>query len=343
MSAMTACPVTAKRSKWAPISILGCAFAVSAATAAAASCNGVDAIALLRVSDAGFIRSIEEESGRLPFGRGKLFRLTREGRPPSWVYGTTHLADPRVTKFSTATLDAIGAATKVGLELKTPSRPLEDLNNNLAANAILSAGEETFDKLLSPAEQARLSTALKAHGVSIATARRLRPSILAIIIATPACATGASKDGKGTDAMIERMAKEQGKPVIGLETTIEQLETFTEFSGAVQGAFLKAMVGLLEQSENLLEALVTLHLGGQSAFALTWTRRPSPLPSLDVRIPPEIYGAVVDKRNARLFARASPLLEGGGAFVAVGMLHLPGEEGLLRLFEKAGYRVETVE
>jgi uncharacterized protein YbaP (TraB family) len=41
--------------------------------------------------------------------------------------------------------------------------------------------------------------------------------------------------------------------------------------------------------------------------------------------------------------RALPLLKRGGAFIAVGAAHLPGKEGLLSLFEKDGYEVETVE
>jgi uncharacterized protein YbaP (TraB family) len=331
------------RSKWAQISIVSCAFVVLTTAAADAACNGVDAIALLRITDADFVRSIDEESARLPFGQGKLFKLTRQGRPPSWVYGTIHIGDPRVTRLSDAALDAIRVATRVGLELDTPSTPLEQLDDAAVASLVLNGRDESLDKVLSPAEQTRLFSALKAHGISVESAKKLRASILAILIATPACATQGSKAGKGTDAIIEKMARQQGKAVVGLETTIEQLETFTQFPAPVQGAFLKAMVGLLEQSENLLEGLAKLYLNGQSAFALTWARRPSPLPSAGVRIPPEIYGAIVDKRNARLFARSLPLADNGGAFVAVGMLHLPGELGLLRLFEKAGYKVEMIE
>ena len=68
-----------------------------------------------------------------------------------------------------------------------------------------------------------------------------------------------------------------------------------------------------------------------------------PMPGIDARMPPEFYDVLIDQRNARLFARAAPLVEEGGAFIAVGAAHLPDEKGLLRLFEKAGYRVETVE
>src|SRR5262245_55489942 len=198
-------------SKWAQICIVGCAFAVLQAARAEATCNGIDAIALMRITDADFVRSIDEESARLPFGRGKLFKLTRAGRAPSWVYGTIHLGDPRVTRLSAATLDAIRAATKVGLELDTPSTPLERLDKPAVANLILNGSDESLDKVLSQDEQTRLFTALKAHGVSVETAKKLRASILAILIATPACANEGAKDGQGMDAIIEKIAKRQGK------------------------------------------------------------------------------------------------------------------------------------
>jgi uncharacterized protein YbaP (TraB family) len=35
-------------------------------------------------------------------------------------------------------------------------------------------------------------------------------------------------------------------------------------------------------------------------------------------------------------------IRAGGAFIAVGALHLPGEQGLLRLLHQQGYALEAV-
>ena len=52
---------------------------------------------------------------------------------------------------------------------------------------------------------------------------------------------------------------------------------------------------------------------------------------------------IVDKRNHTMAERAQPLIEKGKVFIAVGALHLPGEEGLVELLRERGYRVTAVQ
>jgi uncharacterized protein YbaP (TraB family) len=40
--------------------------------------------------------------------------------------------------------------------------------------------------------------------------------------------------------------------------------------------------------------------------------------------------------------RAAPVLATGDAFIAVGALHLPGEEGLVELLRAQGYRLTAM-
>jgi len=48
------------------------------------------------------------------------------------------------------------------------------------------------------------------------------------------------------------------------------------------------------------------------------------------------------ERDPRMAERALPLLRRGGAFIAVGALHLIGETGLVARFRQAGYTVTRV-
>ena len=52
--------------------------------------------------------------------------------------------------------------------------------------------------------------------------------------------------------------------------------------------------------------------------------------------------ALLKSRNTTMVERAAPLLASGGAFIAVGALHLPGKTGLVERFRASGYTVTKV-
>ena len=56
----------------------------------------------------------------------------------------------------------------------------------------------------------------------------------------------------------------------------------------------------------------------------------------------EFMRALLQGRNAIMAERAAPLLVSGGAFVAVGALHLSGRTGLIERFRAMGYTVIKV-
>jgi uncharacterized protein YbaP (TraB family) len=53
----------------------------------------------------------------------------------------------------------------------------------------------------------------------------------------------------------------------------------------------------------------------------------------------EFMGALLQGRTATMAERAAPLLASGGAFIAVGALHLAGKTGLIERFRADGYTV----
>jgi uncharacterized protein YbaP (TraB family) len=53
--------------------------------------------------------------------------------------------------------------------------------------------------------------------------------------------------------------------------------------------------------------------------------------------------AMITDRNKVMVDHAQPILAKGNVFMAVGALHLPGPEGLVEDFRKAGYTVTAVD
>jgi uncharacterized protein len=313
-----------------------------------AACAGKDLLARLKGTHPDYIATLEREAAALPFNRGKLFRLSKDGVPPSHVFGTAHVSDPRATAFTPTMLGTLAASRVVVLELKESeglgnSNMFEGVDPATMLRFTLAKAEERAERFLTPALMERLEKALPPYGLPAAAARSFRPSMLALTLAVPACAAKDVAAGKVVDGLIAQSGRKAGKPIVGLETIVEQLAAVSGFPPATERELLATMVKILDHAEDAFEALVARYVAGDIGIVLAWARQTYPVPGVEARMPPEFYVELIDRRNERMAERALPHLKDGGAFVAVGAAHLPGGVGLLKLFEKAGYKVEMLE
>jgi uncharacterized protein YbaP (TraB family) len=313
-----------------------------------AACAGRDLLARIKSTHPDYVATVERDAAALPFNRGKLFRLSKDGVAPSHVFGTAHVSDPRATAFTPIMLSALDQARIVVLELKESEglggkQMFEGVDPATMMRFTLATAEQRPDRFLSPELLARLEKALPPYGLPAAAARSFRPSMLALTLAVPACASKEMAAGKVVDALIAQHGRQAGKQIVGLETIVEQLGAVSGFPPAIERELLASMVKILDDAEDAFEALVVRYAAGDIGVVLAWARQLYPVPGIDARMPPEFYAELIDRRNLRMAERTLPLIKDGGVFVAVGAAHLPGETGLLKLFEKAGYRVEKLE
>ena len=143
------------------------------------------------------------------------------------------------------------------------------------------------------------------------------------------------------DVVLFQRAQQAGKRLYGLETIAEQLEVFEGLSLDDQVALLKDAVeqfsGIDAMNAELLAAYRRQDLATMLAINET------AMASGDQRLAREFQRRLIVNRNHRMAERMEPYLKQGKAFVAVGALHLPGEQGLIRLLEQRGYSVRAVE
>jgi uncharacterized protein YbaP (TraB family) len=147
---------------------------------------------------------------------------------------------------------------------------------------------------------------------------------------------------KVLDFVLAREAAAKGKPVHELENVGEQAEVFDGMAEADQVALLRYAVDnhqrLPKSTERLVEAWLARDLalmwriGQEAADESVETRR------LDAVFRERLLTA----RNVRMAERLAPRLKEGGAFIAIGALHLYGDGGVLALLQKRGYRVTRI-
>jgi uncharacterized protein YbaP (TraB family) len=331
--------IRSPRSALLAVAALVCA---CAAARAGDECRGRDLFPLLRTQDPAAFAAIEAEAGAMPFSQGTLFRLSREDAPPSYVFGTLHLSDPRVVAFRPAVVAALEGSKTLAVEsVETGERLTQSIRRHPAA--LLAPSDQRAASLLDAPEFAELEAMVTKAGLTASFANALKPPILALLLDLPACAR-ADAANPTADARIAEMARTRGLALIGLETMIEQTGILDGLSPETGRALLIATLRQASYAEDVVESTIARYAGQDTGVLLAWMRSPSLIPGVAAaRTPPEFLDRLIGRRNQRFRQRLLPLLAKGGVFVAVGAAHLPGAQGLLRLLEESGYTVERVD
>jgi uncharacterized protein YbaP (TraB family) len=307
------------------------------------ACTGRDIFSEMKRSDPEGYARIRAAADTTPNTRALLWRIEGTGQPVSWLFGTIHSTDERVNKRSPAMMDAFNAARTVALEYVESESPLAKLGELIAAKAIYTEGDGLKD-LLTPAELAALRKALASEGMPENTVHLMRPWFAGLALALPVCEKKRTQAGLlALDKRLERDAIAQGKQVVGLESARLQIDALTGMPEAVQIKLLKGSVAMLHLRNDALEVLHRAYLGRDLGITLPFTKRLMERAGQDPSPVDTVESEIAVKRNYGMRDAALPLLEQGGAFMAVGALHLLGKEGLVELFRAAGYTVTPVE
>ena len=309
---------------------------------AAAACGGENLIERMRASGDPRLGEIEAAAGEVPNGSGKFWRIVMDGRADSYLYGTMHVSDPRVIALDPAVEAALDKVETVVIETDELVRP-EGAQAAIFANPELTMFTDgtTLKTLLEPEDYALVEAELKSVGVPIVAVQRMKPWMIASLVALPACEMERKSDGAAfLDKQIAEDALAAGKTLKGLETIGEQLSAMAslplEFH--VQGLIETISLGPL--LDDVMTTMTDLYLEGEIGTIMPMIRAAAPPsdPAVESGYA-DFEERIVLARNRTMAERALPILEEGGAFIAVGALHLPGEEGLVELLRAEGYTV----
>jgi hypothetical protein len=250
----------------------------------------------------------------------------------SWVLGTINVDDPRVLDLSPPVAAAFRESTTVVTEMA-----MDPATAVAAGRAMLHPTPEEARREMGPDLYARAVPALEAHGQSPGTARRLRTWAAALLLNLPPPGSRPF-----LDQQLYREALTAGKSVTGLESLAEQLAPFRELSAQEQRRLLATTLDHFAEIQGSVPELIEAWLARDLAALRTLSATPVALSPREQALQDRLYGELVETRNRRMAARLAPRLEAGGAFVAVGALHLPGETGVLGLLERAGLGLERL-
>lgn len=319
--------------------------AAGKARAETPACAGADMLSALQKDDPATYRKIETEAAATPNGKGLLWKLEKAGERPSFLFGTMHMSDPRVTTLPPAAQKAFDAADTIVIE----TTEVLDQQKMMAAfqkepELMMFTDSTTLSSLLSPDDAAAVNKALDSRGIPPASVAKMKPWMLSTMVALPACELARQAGGTPVlDIKLAHDAKALGKAVDGLETIADQLRAMASLPLAFHMKGLVDTLKLGNRVNDVNETMIVLYQRGDIGMLWPLFRAVLPGDEDDSAGYAAFEETMITSRNKVMIDHAGPILAKGNAFMAVGALHLPGAEGLVEDFRKAGYTVTAVD
>lgn len=252
---------------------------------------------------------------------------------PSYLFGTFHL-------MGSTYIDSLKQVSKKFKESKTVVGEIL-LDSSMTMKMMLAArmNDSTLDKLLTPDEYKETATWLKElSGYDLSMFNGMNPMTIQIFLMTMLQQKYFPLSGPADvpmDMYFQTVAKKEGKKLVGLETFDTQMNAlFEQFSAKRQAEMLTKFVR--EKDKALAEIK-----------SMNNSYRKGNLRELEMLLSGQTYTeqeakVLLDNRNKKWMEQLPELMREQSTFVAVGALHLTGENGLITLFRKAGYKVTPI-
>jgi len=263
------------------------------------------------------------------YSKGLLWKIEGAAAKPSYLFGTIHSDDARLTTLPTPVKQRFDQAASFTMEVLVNGPGMVAM-----AEAMYFNDDNTLEGVLGQDLYQRTVKALAKHGLAREAVVKMKPwaAIMSLSLPPPS-------SGLFLDLMLQLEAARQAKPTHGLETMAEQIAVFNELLMQDQVALLRETVSnhdtMAQQIEELMQAYLKRDLAGLAAIEQKYRIE-------DARLRQLLADRLLVKRNRLMLERMRPRLREGNAFIAVGALHLSSGDGLLALLENAGYRVSAV-
>ncbi|MBE0691476.1 MAG: TraB/GumN family protein [Aquamicrobium sp.] len=321
-------------------------FGVSQARAQGApvACTGEDLLAQLQRDDPAKLAEIRAEAAGVANGKGLLWRIEKDGAAPSYLFGTMHLSDPRVVALGPQAQEAFDASSTVVIETTEVLDPARMMAAMLANPELtMFTDGTTLMSLVPEEERATVEAALSERGIPPASVAKMKPWMISAMVALPACEMARKASGAPVlDMRLAHDGEADGKALGGLETIADQLGAMASLPMEFHIRGLVDTLKLGDAIDDVIETMIVLYLGEETGMFWPFFRAALPAGEEGDAGFSAFEETMVTARNRTMAERAVPFIDAGAAFIAVGALHLPGEEGVIALLREKGYRIEAI-
>ena len=275
-----------------------------------------------------------------------LWKITRSGAQPSYLFGTIHLIDEDKYFMPERVLSAINGADKVYFEVD-----MKEMENPAVIMQMMSKinmrGDTSLSDLLSAEEYERVESYFSNMGLPFAFFKRMKPLFLSAMVGQDMDALKGGGLGGGMTGMksyemeLNKVAEANSQPVSGLETLDFQLSLFDSIPYGGQAKMLYEAVVAAENKDAGTEEMNELDRM-TDMYRRQAVAEMAQMMSEETEEVSRFEELLLTKRNRNWVPLIKEALGEESLFYAVGAGHLGGENGVIALLRKEGIKVEPV-
>lgn len=263
--------------------------------------------------------------------RALFWSIHRDGQIAGYLLGTIHSEDPRVLDFSETFLARLGGNQVFAMEmvpdLPTLARLTEYMQLPTGQSLEAVIGADRFNAL---------ATALSGYGVPSGFINQMKPWAAMMTLSTPPPVTGFYMD-----LSLSLRASGNGLKVVGLETLEQQLSFLENMPMEMQLSLLDQAISEFGKVGDAHDQMVDTYLANDLVKLEALSNEQ--LGEAGQQAKEYFIAKGIRERNLRMADSLLPHLADNTVFVAVGALHLHGEDGLLGLLRRNGYELQALE
>ena len=260
---------------------------------------------------------------------------------PSYLFGTHHLVQLSYLENIDGVEEAFMATEQTVGEVDMNN--MGEMQMQLMMASIMPDGE-SYQDLMNEDDRALLDATLQEYvGAGLSQFGQMKPAMLNTLLSVMMYKKfyPSEEDGLSMDEYFQKEARERNRPTIGLETVQDQIDVlFGSQSIERQAESLLCTIKNIDYGKKQMDKLMTAYYAQDlTAMAKLYEEddADNPCPSTQ-----EEKDELNKERNQVWMEKLPEMMSNKSSFIAVGCLHLVGQDGLINQLRNAGYKVEAV-
>jgi uncharacterized protein YbaP (TraB family) len=275
-------------------------------------------------------------AGTLSANAQILWKVSGNGlQKPSYILGTHHAASKDICDNISGFNDAYASIEQVYGEVDTKEMNSAATQIKMMPHMKMPKGQ-TLSSLYTEEQLKKIDDYITPLlGMGVNAFDKIKPAVLsASIQLTIIMKIYPEFDpAKGIDSQMQTMARKDKKSALGLETVDFQVDLLYNSPLEEQAAELLEMVEEGQEAEKMIIDLTNRYLKQDLPGLWELMQKDSE---------PEELEKLVYSRNRNWTAQMKEIMPATPTMFVVGAGHLPGEQGLIKLLEQDGYKLEPV-